>query len=124
MNLERESEGAREGESNTLSLLTSNWIIIMIAAQAVIVTINMCTINRDSVFSYNYCVLTLLHQWHLDKWTNKPTQLGKVKQKFQQIQEAYSDHSMRTMLEYMILKTRKSKVRHTALRSYKVCFGR
>ncbi|CAI9785438.1 unnamed protein product [Fraxinus pennsylvanica] len=42
----------------------------------------------------------LAMQWHPDKWTNNPTQLGEAKQKFQQIQEAYSvlsDHSKRTI---------------------------
>ncbi|CAA2969832.1 dnaJ homolog subfamily B member 8-like isoform X2 [Olea europaea subsp. europaea] len=44
--------------------------------------------------------LKLAMQWHPDKWTKNPTQLGEAKQKFQQIQEAYlvlSDHSKRTM---------------------------
>ncbi|KAL2546020.1 chaperone protein DnaJ-like [Forsythia ovata] len=42
----------------------------------------------------------LAMQWHPDKWTNKPTLLGEAKQKFQQIQEAYSvlsDRNKRTM---------------------------
>lgn len=29
-------------------------------------------------------------QWHPDKWSRTPSLLGQAKQKFQQIQEAYS----------------------------------
>ncbi|CAA3026487.1 Hypothetical predicted protein [Olea europaea subsp. europaea] len=42
----------------------------------------------------------LAMQWHPDKWTKNPTLLGEAKQKFQQIQEAYSvlsDKRKRTM---------------------------
>ncbi|CAI9778822.1 unnamed protein product [Fraxinus pennsylvanica] len=54
-----------------------------------------------------------------DKWTNKHTQLGEVKNKFQQIQEAYSDQSKRTM---PYDPDDEEVEGHTMLRSYKMCF--
>lgn len=35
-------------------------------------------------------MLNLIQQWHPDKWTRSPQLLGEAKQKFQEIQEAYS----------------------------------
>ncbi|XP_057809855.1 uncharacterized protein LOC131024363 [Salvia miltiorrhiza] len=44
----------------------------------------------------------LAMQWHPDKWTRTPSLLGEAKQKFQQIQEAYSvlsDRSKRMLYD-------------------------
>ncbi|GFP83509.1 chaperone protein dnaj [Phtheirospermum japonicum] len=41
----------------------------------------------------------LAMQWHPDKWTKNPSLLGEAKQKFQQIQEAYSDRRKRVMYD-------------------------
>uniref|UniRef100_A0A2P2KL03 Uncharacterized protein MANES_17G076700 n=1 Tax=Rhizophora mucronata TaxID=61149 RepID=A0A2P2KL03_RHIMU len=44
----------------------------------------------------------LAMQWHPDRWTRKPSLLGRAKRKFQQIQEAYSvlsDESKRTLYD-------------------------
>ncbi|XP_028758018.1 uncharacterized protein LOC114717954 [Neltuma alba] len=41
-------------------------------------------------------------QWHPDRWTRTPSLLSEAKQKFQQIQEAYSvlsDHKKRTVYD-------------------------
>lgn len=41
-------------------------------------------------------------QWHPDRWTRTPSLLSEAKQKFQQIQEAYSvlsDHKKRTIYD-------------------------
>ncbi|KAL8531828.1 hypothetical protein ACS0TY_008433 [Phlomoides rotata] len=41
----------------------------------------------------------LAMQWHPDKWTRTPSLLGEAKQKFQQIQEAYSVPERISMLD-------------------------
>ncbi|KAK4608676.1 hypothetical protein RGQ29_002188 [Quercus rubra] len=38
-------------------------------------------------------------QWHPDKWTRTPSLLGEAKQKFQQIQKAYSDQRKKTLYD-------------------------
>ncbi|XP_038724662.1 uncharacterized protein LOC120016070 isoform X3 [Tripterygium wilfordii] len=60
------------------------------------------TLN-DGEDDFDYMiVLLMLQQWHPDRWTRTPSLLGEAKQKFQQIQEAYSvlsDQRKRTLYD-------------------------
>nr|GMD27667.1 DnaJ homolog subfamily B member 8-like isoform X2 [Ipomoea batatas] len=89
-------------------------------------------------------------QWHPDKWTKNPSLLGEAKRRFQQIQEAYSvlsDPRRRTLYDAglydsreddgevegfadfvqemvsLMKDVRRERVRLTAWRSFKPCFG-
>lgn len=54
--------------------------------------VNFCSSDDEIRRAYR----RLAMQWHPDKWSRTPSLLGQAKQKFQQIQEAYSVLSDRT----------------------------
>ncbi|PIN25990.1 hypothetical protein CDL12_01269 [Handroanthus impetiginosus] len=63
-----------------------------------ILGVSLCSSDEEIRRAYR----KLAMQWHPDKWTRSPALLGEAKQKFQQIQEAYSvlsDRKKRTLYD-------------------------